>query len=145
MSPNDADIRVNLADAYRASNQTAKAAGAYDEAIKLAAKSLQVNPQDSDSLGTQAIAYAKLGNKATALEKIERARQIKNDDTLLMFREATIYALAGNTAGAIASLRKALQNHYSLGEINSDPELANLRKTPEFTQLLQEFSNKTPK
>ncbi|MGO9228110.1 MAG: protein kinase domain-containing protein [Bryobacteraceae bacterium] len=145
LSPNDARMRVNLADVYRVSGQTAKAASAYDEAIKLAAKSLQVNPQDSDALGTQAIAYAKTGNQATALQLIQRARQIKRDATLLMFREATIYALAGNTAGAISSLRQALQNNYSLGEINSDPELASLRKTPEFAQLLQEFSKKAPK
>ena len=145
MSPNDAHIRRNLADAYRASNQTAKATGAYDETIKLAAKSLQVNPQDSDALGVQAIAYAKLGNKTTALQLIQHARQIKSDDTLLMFREATIYALAGNTAGAVSSLRQALQHNYSLEEINSDPELANLRKTPEFAQLLQEFTKKASK
>jgi serine/threonine protein kinase/TolB-like protein len=143
--PNDAHIRVNLADAYRASSQTAKAAAAYDEAIKLAAKSLQVNPQDSDALGTQAIAYAKLGNQATALEKIRHARQIKSDDTVLMFDEATIYALAGNTAGAVSSLRQALRRNYSLEEINNDPELANLRKTPEFAQLLQEFTKPAPK
>ena len=145
LSPNDANIRVNLADGYRASNQTSKAADAYDQTIKLAAKSLQVNPQDSDALGTQAIAYAKIGNKATALRLIQQARQIKSDDTLLMFREATIYALAGNTAGAISSLHQALQHNYSLGEINGDPELANLRKSPEFAQLLQEFSTKAHK
>jgi hypothetical protein len=62
-----------------------------------------------------------------------------------MFREATIYALAGNTTGAIASLRQALRNNYSLSEINGDPELANLRKTPEFAKLLQEFSKKASK
>ncbi|MGD0870875.1 MAG: tetratricopeptide repeat protein [Bryobacteraceae bacterium] len=145
LSPNDANIRVNLADAYRASNQTAQAADAYDKTIKLAAKTLQVNPQDSDVLGTQAIAYAKLGNKTTALQLIQHARQIKSDDTLLMFREATIYALAGNTAGAVSSLRQALQHNYSLEEITGDPELANLRKTPEFAQLVREFSKKAPK
>jgi hypothetical protein len=79
------------------------------------------------------------------LQLIQRARQIKSDDTLLMFREATIYALAGNTAGAISSLRQSLQHNYSLEEINGDPELANLRRTPEFAQLLQEFSKKTSK
>ncbi len=145
LSPNDANIRVNLADAYRASSQAAKATTAYDEAIKLAAKTLQINPQDSDALGSQAIAYAKIGNKTTALRLIQHARQIKADDTLLMFREATIYSLAGDTAGAISSLRQALENNYSLDEINGDPELANLRKTPEFAQLVREFNKKAPK
>jgi len=145
LSPNDGDFCVNLADAYRASNQATQAADSYDQAIKLAAKSLQSNPQDSDALGTQAIAYAKIGNYAMATQQIQRARQIKGDDTLLMFREATIYALAGNTVAAVASLRQALQHHYSLGEITSDPELANLRKTPEFAQLLKDFSDKTSK
>jgi serine/threonine-protein kinase len=145
LNSNDAGFRLNLADAYRASGQTAKAEADYDQAIKLAAKSLQVNSQDADALGTQAIAYAKIGNKTTALQLIQHARQIKSDDTLLMFREATIYALAGNTTGAIASLRQALRNNYSLSEINGDPELANLRKTPEFAKLLQEFSKKASK
>ena len=44
-NPNDATFRVNLADAYRWTKQPERAAAAYDKAITLAYKSLEVNPK----------------------------------------------------------------------------------------------------
>ena len=142
MSPKEAGYRVNLADAYRWSNRRDLAAASYDEAIKLAAQTLQVSPNDTDALGTQAIAYAKTGNRTTALQLIERARSLDANNIDLMYTEASIHALAGRTKEAVASLREALQHSYSLDVITGDPELAELRKTPEFANMLQEFHKK---
>ena len=73
MSPKEAGYQVNLADAYRWSNRRDLAAAGYDAAIELAAQTLQVNPNDTDALGNQAIAYAKTGNNTIALQLIARA------------------------------------------------------------------------
>jgi tetratricopeptide (TPR) repeat protein len=145
MSPNEATYRVNLADAYRWSNRRDLAGASYDAAIKLAAKTLQVSPDDTDALRNQAISYAKTGNGATALRLIERARKLNATDIDLMYAEASIHALAGRTKEAVASLREALQHKYSLNDVTGDPELAELRKTPEFGNMVQEFARKPAK
>lgn len=141
MSPLDAEYRINLADAYRWSNRRELAAASYDQAIKLAAQTLQVSPDDTDALGDQAIAYAKTGNGPTALRLIGRARKLDAGNVDLMYEEASIHALAGRTAEAIASLREALRHNYSQDVVTGDPELAELRKTPEFAKMIAEFRN----
>jgi tetratricopeptide (TPR) repeat protein len=145
MSPKDATYRVNLGDAYRWSNRRDLAAASYDAAIKLAAQTLQVSPNDTDALGNQAIAYAKMGNRTTALQLIGRARKLNAANIDLMYWEASIQALAGHAKEAVASLREALQHNYSLDAIVGDPELAELRKTAEFAQMVREFSPKPAK
>jgi tetratricopeptide (TPR) repeat protein len=143
MSPKEAGYRVNLADAYRWSNRRDLAAARYDAAIKLAAQTLQVNPNDTDALGNQAIAYAKTGNTTAALQLIERARKLDANNVDLMYTEATVHAVAGRTKEALASLREALRHNYSQDVVAADPEFAELRKTPEFAAMLQELPRKS--
>ncbi|HJT88752.1 MAG TPA: tetratricopeptide repeat protein, partial [Bryobacteraceae bacterium] len=138
--PNDADIRVYLADAYRWLPAPAKAAAAYDQAIALAYKGVQANPRDAQALGDLAISYAKKGDFPRALDFIGRARAIDGKNNWLMYEEATIRALAGQTSGALASLEEALRNGYSLEEAKTDPELKQLRTTAQFARLASEFA-----
>ena len=140
LEPNNADLRVNLADAYRWSGETPKAAVAYDQAIALAYKNIQVNPKDSAALGDLAICFAKKGNSKQALKFITRARSIDPKDSSLMYEEATIYALAGQSREAFATLTQALQNGYPMQEARSDPELKSLHQLPEFNRLGNELS-----
>ena len=140
MAPKEAIYRGNLADAYRASNQRDKAMAAYDEAIKIAFASYQVNPQDAATIGNLAIYYAKKGDTQRALDFIQKARVIDPKANALMYKEATIDAIAGHTADALKILGDALRNGFSLQEANSDPELANLRKAPEYARLQQELA-----
>jgi serine/threonine-protein kinase len=143
MSPQEASYRVNLADAYRWSNRRDLAAASYDQAIKLAAQALQVNSNDTDAMANQAIAYAKTGNGTAALQLIERARKLDANNIDLMYAEASVHALAGRTKEALASLSEAVRHNYSLDVITGDPELADLRKTPEFARIVEE-SHKKP-
>jgi len=136
LTPKDPFFQVNLADAYRWSSQRDKAAGAYDKAIKLAYESLDVNPKDTEVMGSLAIAYARKGDDANALKFIRQARQIKPDDPDLLDFEAQIHTAAGRTSEALASLKLAVKSGYSLEEIRSNPEFKGLRDKAEF-QLLQ--------
>ena len=143
MSPKEASYRVNLGDAYRWSNRRDLAATSYDQAIKLEAQALQVNVNDTDAMAIQAISYAKTGNPAAALQLIERARKLDANNVDLMYTETLIHALAGRTKEALTSLGEAVRRNYSLDVINGDPELAELRKTPEFAKIVEE-PPKTP-
>jgi eukaryotic-like serine/threonine-protein kinase len=134
-NPNDASFRVNLADAYRWTKQPERAAAAYDKAITLAYKSLEVNPRNTEALGNLAIAYAKKGDSANAIRFIRRARQIQPADDDLIYKEATIQALAGSAEDAVARLGDALRQGHSIEEVKSDPEFAALRDTPAFRRL----------
>jgi tetratricopeptide (TPR) repeat protein len=140
MAPKEAIYRGNLADAYRASNQRDKAMAAYDEAIRIAFASYQVNPQDAATIGNLAIYYAKKGDAQRALDFIQKARSIDSKANALMYKEATIDAIAGRTADALKMLGDALRNGFSLQEANSDPELASVRKTPEYAHFQQEIA-----
>lgn len=145
MAPKEAIYRGNLADAYRASNQRDKAMAAYDEAIRIAFASYQVNPQDAATIGNLAIYYAKKGDAQRALDFIQKARAIDSKANALMYKEATIDAIAGRTPDALKMLGDALRNGFSLQEANSDPELVNLRKTPEYARLQQEIATQPQK
>jgi tetratricopeptide (TPR) repeat protein len=142
LSPASPAFLTNLADAYRWSNQRDKSAATYDRAIQAALKSLDDNPNDAGAMGSLATCYAKKHDDPDALQWIRRARQIQPDDTDLMYREATIHALAERTTDAIKSLSEALQKGRNIGEAKSDPEFAELRKTPEFAKLLAQYSPK---
>jgi len=143
-NPNDASFRVNLADGYRWSGQTGKARAAYNSAIQLANKILDVNPRDAVALGNTAIAYAKTGDLPDAAKFIQQARQVDRQNVDLMYQEATIHALAGRTADAIASLGEALRSGCPIEEAQNDPELAGLRKAHEFDALLRQVEQKKP-
>jgi serine/threonine protein kinase/tetratricopeptide (TPR) repeat protein/TolB-like protein len=143
MEPENDDIRVNLGDAYRWSDQTAKATATYDEAISLAYKSIRVNPRNANALGNLAICFAKKGDSKQALKFIARARSIDPKDNYLMYEQATIYTLAGETSQAMASLEEALRNGYSIQQSRSDPDLKRLHDLPEFNRLGNQLPEKS--
>ncbi len=140
MMQNDASIRMFLADAYRWSGQSDKANATYDEAISLAFKSIQVNPQDAEALGNLALCYVKKGDAVKATQFIARARAIDNKSNELMYEEATVFALSARNSEALASLEQACKSGYSIEVAKSDPELKRLRETPEFAKLATELS-----
>ncbi len=72
LNPNDTEMMVNLADAYRGAGQQDKAHTAYQQAISLGFKELQTNPQNAEVMAEIALSYAKIGNAPEA-EKFIRA------------------------------------------------------------------------
>jgi tetratricopeptide (TPR) repeat protein len=130
--PSDAQIRVNLADSYRISDERDKADAAYDAGIRLAFASLETNAKDAAAMGILATAYAKKGRLAEASRFIRQARQVDPRNNDLMYREATIHVLAGEAADALRLLREAVGNGYPVFEAKTDPEWKTLRDKPEF-------------
>ena len=142
MKPNYELAVGNLADAYRWSGRKQEAMATYDKAIALAYKELQVDPRAADTLGSLALYYAKKGDSKHASEFIRHARSIEPEDISLLYAQAVVDCLAGRTAESLSALGDALQKGYSLEEIENDPELNDLRKLPEFGQLVNKFTKK---
>lgn len=143
MNPNHEVVVGNLADAYRWSGQSEKARTAYDTAISLAYKELQVNPRSASTMGSLALYYAKKGDTKQAAQFIRRARAIDRANASLMYIEAVVDALANRPAQALQALSDAFQRGYAPKEAESDPELDALRNLPGYQKLMKEFGQKS--
>lgn len=139
LNPNDHTAAGNLADALRLSGQQAQAAAAYDRAISLAFKELEVNPRSAPTLGMLAAFYARKNDSGNATRFIRRARAIDANDVQLAYIEALVFALAGRKPDALRALRDAFSRGYPAREAANDPDLAALAADPAFLQLVREF------
>lgn len=144
LNPNDTDVMVNLADAYRGSGQQDKARTTYQQAIAVGFKELQTNPQDAEVMADMALSYAKIGNAPEAQHFIRQARGIDKNNVSYIYAEAQIDALLGRSAEALKVLREAFEKHYSAEYAAGDEDLRSLNDKPEFTSLIKQYSRKKP-
>jgi len=148
LDPNYAQAVNNLGAIYHAEKNYRQAERYYRRAIKLDPKS----PLFYSNLGT---AYFFSGNvkkgaeaysqafaldpdvfEHTGASKIEELSSTK-DLAAVNYELAKTYAKAGLNDRALAYLRKALGEGFNdRKKLMNDPELASLRETPEFLQLL---------
>ncbi|HTM25362.1 MAG TPA: tetratricopeptide repeat protein [Vicinamibacterales bacterium] len=135
LQPNAEAFVGNLADGYRWAGQRARADATYDRAIALALKALQVNTRDAVIKGNLALYYAKKGDAASARRFMSEARAIDTASADLLYNEAVMSALLGDTDRAFTDLRKALDAGLPFSSIDTDPDLARLRKDPRFASL----------
>lgn len=132
----DAEVFVgNLADGYRWAGQRAKAAAAYDRAIGLALKAIQVNPRDATTRGNLALYYAKKGAPADARRFMTEARAMDPKSADLLYDEAVMAALLNDSDRAFADLREARKAGLPFSSIQVDPDLRSLRSDPRFAAL----------
>lgn len=142
INANDTQLVVNLGDAYRALGQKDKAQAAYQQAISVGYKQLQVNPQDSTVMAEIALSYANVGNVKEADTLIGRARALDKKDVDIAYIEVQIAALTGKQGQAVALLADLLENHYSADYAANDPDLDSLHNNPEFVKLMKKYSKK---
>lgn len=144
LNPNDSEVVVNLADAYRWSGQQDKARATYQQAIALGYKELQTNPQSALTMAQIALSYAKVGNAQQADSFIGRARAIGTNNVDYIYDQAEIDAILNRQEGALKALREAFEKHYPVGYASGDQELENLQSNPKFAALIKQFSRDKP-
>lgn len=142
LNPKDADVILNLADAYRGLGQQDQARNAYLRTISTGFKELETNPQDANVMSDIALAYAKTGNASQALKFIRQARGIDKGNVSYIYAEAEISAIVGQTANALACLKQALAKNYPAEYAAGDGDLKNLSGKPEFKALLKQYASK---
>lgn len=127
----------NLADAYRFS-KNGKYTEAFKQAILLAEKAIQLNPNNKTAIASLAYYYANLMN----IEKTKLyANQIMPTDLgENLFVIAAAYARLDMNKEAINYLFFAINNNYSISEIVNSPLFDNLKSESEFIQLIKTVS-----
>jgi eukaryotic-like serine/threonine-protein kinase len=130
LAPSRYSSWINLGDAYRwAPGSESRAAGAYDEAIRLANEELRLNPANAAVRARLAECLAKRGKIGEAKNEIGKALAADPSNVRIMFRAAVVQNACGDTDASLLWLKKAINAGYSLTEAQRDPEFALLRQT----------------
>jgi eukaryotic-like serine/threonine-protein kinase len=139
LSPNDGLQHGNLGDALARLNRRADAEEAYREAVRVYHLQLGVNPNDATILARVAVNEAKLARKTDAAQHVARALELRANDVEVLYRAAVVHALNGESEQALAALERALQHGYSAAIARNDHDLASIRGTARFRELLAAY------
>jgi tetratricopeptide (TPR) repeat protein len=137
---NDCRWWGNLADTYRQLPEFKdKAADAYRQAIAMAETALARTPDKAELMSVLAIYYSHTGKKAKALESIARARALAPADLETIRREVLVCEAAGERFRALAAVREFRERLGSIEEVEKEPDLADLRRDPEYAKIICEL------
>lgn len=127
----------NLADAYYYSGKRADAALAYQKALSLAERSLEVNPRDATVLSNTAGYCAMLGRRRESFDYLNQALQLSEEkDPEVLFEAAMIHNQFGQTSIALQWLERARRAGFSPTTISDAPALDNLHGNTQFQAIL---------
>ena len=86
-------------------------------------------------------AYYYLGDKDKAIETLNKV--LEKDDNGDFYDAACLYSIMGDKDKALSYLRKSLEKGYRrFAHIKRDRDLNNIRNTPEFKALMNEYEQK---
>ena len=110
------------------------------QAVKLAERHLELNPEDVRALYLGAAGMMELGNGEKALDWVGRALVLDPEDSGVLYNSACVYALGGRSEEAIKLLDKAIDNGFGHREwLENDTDLDSLRADPRFEVLLKKL------
>ena len=135
----DSDYQTwgNLGDCYYYGGHQSDAMESYKKAIALAEQKLRVNSKDTDVLSDMAGYWSMLGNRAQALDYLDRSL-VGNKDKELLFQAALVYNQLHETGTALEWLSKALAAGYSKSVASKTPNLDNLHDNLRYQALMQQ-------
>ena len=114
------------------------AALAYQKAVSLAIRSLEINSRDATVLSNTAAYYAMLGRRRESFDYLERALELSgNRDPELLFEAALVHNQFGETSVALQWLEKARIAGFSPKTISDSPAFDNLHGNAQFQAILQ--------
>jgi TolB-like protein/Flp pilus assembly protein TadD len=139
LAPDDHTAWGLLADAYRfVADGKDHARGAYEKAIELAQRQLNVNPADPDILARLGMYYAYMGQDERARTQIERLLELTPDVSTYQYYVMRVRLQLGDARGAIESLQRAVQSGWSRDLLSRDPDLEALHNEDGYRAVMSE-------
>ena len=118
-------------------DQRSKSRAAYEKAVNLATKALQVNgSRDTQTITAIAYYYAMLSNSRLARSYMKEALRIAPNSSDVLFNAALVANQFGRTSEALNYLDKAVAAGCSKALLQDTPNFDNLRAEARFKKLL---------
>ncbi|HUP64238.1 MAG TPA: tetratricopeptide repeat protein [Thermoanaerobaculia bacterium] len=136
LAPSNYQLRINLGDAYRYTDEGAAALAAYREANRLALEALNLNSKDVMVHRALALIYLRTGDESRGRAHLDRALGLATPAAGTLFNAAIFANAAGRPDEALDWLRKAVHAGHGLAPIRSEPEFRNLRSREEFQRMV---------
>jgi len=131
-------IWANLADSYRYTpGYSEKAPEAYQRAIKLAKKELEINPRDAYLHSNLAVYHAKSGDYKNALAGISKARKLAPNDVQILFDCILVFEIVNQREQAIQALQEYIEREGSMEAVLNSPDFSGLRTDPRYQKLVK--------
>ncbi len=131
-------IWANLADSYRYTpGYSEKAPEAYQHAIQLAEKELEINPGDAQLRSSLAVFYAKSGDPKNALAEISKARRLAPNDVPILLDCVLVFEIVNQRDQAIQALQEYIERGGSIKEVRDYPDLSGLRADSRYQKLVE--------
>lgn len=128
---------ANLGDALLwIPGRSADARKAYERAIRLLEARLKRTPNDVALASRMGLYSARVGNKPTAIAMSRHALALAPSNADVHFRAALALELVGERAEALANIAEARRLGYPLNFIEAEPDLAALRRDPQFLKTI---------
>ena len=133
----DHEARYFAAQTYTALGRDATARQAYERALPVIDKHLELNPHDARAWTMAAVSHSRLGDRESGLASAQRALDADPEDAAVLYNVACFYALEGEPDSAIGCLERASEAGFAHREwIEHDPDLDSIRDDPRFRALM---------
>lgn len=127
-----------IGDAYRfIGGKQAESAAAYEQAITLAERVYQVNPNDLEVVSGLSRLYATANRPDKAEEFIAIALEIGSEDMYMWYDIALAYLALGRMDDSIHAVEQLIARGYSRDLLSGDVMFSELAGDPRFAALLQ--------
>jgi adenylate cyclase len=126
-----------MAQSLAALGRDHEAAAGYRRAFEVAARHVELNPDDAHAFSMGAVALCRTGDKGRGLEWAERALSLDPDDAGIAYNVACLFSLEGETERAFTSLQQAVDGGFVRKDwFEKDPDLDPLRDDARFKELM---------
>ena len=128
----------NLGDAYYwTPGRRAEATAAYEKAIALAERNLQLNPHDAQLFGYLAEYHAMRGERKPALTNLQASLRLQPKSPDMLLNAGIVYQQLGETNRALDALERAVSLGLSPELLRDTTNFDSLKGNPRFTKLIQ--------
>jgi serine/threonine protein kinase/Flp pilus assembly protein TadD len=137
LRPDDYQPATHLGSIYSGLGRKADAEAAYQRAVGVIGKHLELHPDDARALYLGAIVWCQTGEPARALEWASRAVAMDPEEPVTLYNVACVYALQGQNERALDCLENALKYGFAnKAWIEHDSDLASLHGHPRYQALV---------